>query len=372
MNNINNINNVDNSGSNGFSNVLRKVTEKGVKLMTAASRTVARNFPGIPPMCTPLMRVARPLVETLAQPVDTNTFPELPSTPINNLFETWSPERVEFFQTHCTKRLEECMDNDVVSLEDEERVFVARSERGPDITVEQARNFGFILPELPEETSELAERNPNLKIKPLMIRCFGVGSGSTGAQIQEGIKNILSLPTDRLELANTHVLSYIESEQQRFKSDPNVLVVPFITGFSLGGMFASAIAVKNNFSSIVVNGLGLGKNGCEFVGKENWKRAQQQSDCHAAMFVDHDFVASPDASWRGITRTPGCIFCIPWHGTGTSDRTAHRRRHGVTSIPRGNPTNPTFAEMREIHCDHGRCFDEAYQEYIATRDRLVA
>ncbi|MDR2603538.1 MAG: hypothetical protein LBC11_03190 [Puniceicoccales bacterium] len=304
-------------------------------------------------MCVPLMRCTQPLVRALARPGNDfftgGTFPELPAVLIDSILERWSPERVNFVQTHCMKRFEECVGDGVTTIEDPDKVFIARSEFAPDISVAQARTFGFVLP---EDINERMRCNPNLRIKPLMVRCFGVGSGSTVEQILEGERNILSSSTDRLAWANALIVSHIESIQERFKSDPNVLVVPFITGFSLGGMFASTIAVKNNFPSIVFNGLGLGKTSCDFVGQENWARAQRQPNSHVAMFVDHDFVASPDSPWHDVTKTPGCIV----------------------RIPNGNPTNPTIAEMYEIHyCE--RNFDKAYQDYLVShshvRDRFV-
>ncbi|MDR1457454.1 MAG: hypothetical protein LBI47_01210 [Puniceicoccales bacterium] len=337
----------NNNGLNRFFNGAKQaVSAAGRKIVNAAGRTI-KNVTNAPSL-EPLMRNAQPLVQAFAQPFDLGAFPELFVTPIGNMFREWSSERVDFIRNHCMKQFEECTGDGVTTIEDSNKVFVARSEFGPDISVKQAQDFGFILP---GDIDERVRHNPNLKVKPLFIRCFGVGSGNTKDQILEGAKNILSLPTDRLELANSLILSHIESVQERFKSNQDVLVVPLITGFSQGGMFASAIALKNNFPSITFNGLGLGKGGCDFVGETDWARAQRQQNSHIAMVVDHDFVASPDSAWRNATRIPGCIVGIP------SD-------------------NPTINKMYEIHF-YSEYFDRARQDYLTshqldTRDRLVA
>lgn len=339
------MNSVNNGGSIGFFNVLQRGLTKAIEVVSAAGRTIVRNLseiPRIPRPLVPLMRSTQSLAQVLAQPIDGGTFSELPATPLGDMFGIWSPKYVNFIRNHCMKRFEECVGNGVTTIEDLDKVFVARSEFAPDISVAQAQDFGFILP---GNICDLMERNPNLKIKPLVIRCFGVGSGSTVAQIQEGAKNILSLSTDRLTLSNALVLSHIESVRQRFESDPNVLVIPFMTGFSMGGMFASAIALQNNFPSMVFNGLGLGKAGCDFVGEENWARAQRQPNSHVAMFVDHDFVASPDSSWRNVTKIPGHIV----------------------SIPGENSANPTLGEEREIHCAYKKYFDRVHQNHLVSR-----
>jgi hypothetical protein len=325
--------------------------QQGVKVVGEAVpgfiRATKEKFSKIPSDCVSLMHSAEPLVRALVSSSDAFTsgkiFPEHPPVHIDDMFKEWSSERIDFVRAHCMKTLEECAGNGVTSIESSDKVFVARSELSPDISVIRAREFGFILP---EGIDERMRCNPNLRIKPLIIRCFGVGSGSPLAQIQEGVSNVLALSADRLNSANTLVLSHIQSVQQRFEFDSNVLVVPFITGFSLGGMFASAIAVKNNITSMVFNGLGLGKGGCDFVGQVNWARAQQHLNSHIAMFVDHDFVASPDSPWRSVIRIPGRIF----------------------RIPRRETTKPTIAEMFEIHF-YKKYFDQAYQEYLTPHPR---
>jgi hypothetical protein len=247
--------------------VRKKVIPKAIKVASAATKI----FPKVPSIPVPLMNGAKVLVEAVVPLGNDSAFPELPIVHVDGIFNEWSPERIDFIRTHCMKTFEECTGNGVTTIEDSDKVFVARSELVPDISVTQAQKFGFILP---ENISERMRCNPNLKIKPLMIRCFGVGSGSTLAQIQEGARNILSSPTGRLESANALVLSHIELVRRRFESNSNVLIVPFVTGFSLGGMFASAIAARNNITSMVFNGLGLGESACNFVGIKNWTRAQ--------------------------------------------------------------------------------------------------
>ncbi|MDR2777044.1 MAG: hypothetical protein LBB17_03330 [Puniceicoccales bacterium] len=356
------MNNINSNGLNKFFNIVQKgvdtvtkvvpkLVEKTLPLVTTGM--VAKAFSKTPPICVPLMQKARPLVQALAQPSSEfftgQTFPENHPVPISDMFQKWDPEYIEFIQTHCMKPFEWCVGPGVSNIEDPDKVFIARSEFAPDISVERAKRFKFILP---SNIDERVKRNPNLKVRPLMIRCFGVGSGNTLKQIKEGAGNVLSLPTDRLESANALILSHIESKQQEFKSDPNVLVVPFITGFSLGGMFANAIAVKNNFTSITVNGLGLGESGCKFVGEKNWKRAQQQSNSHIAMFVDQDFVASSDSAWRGVTKIPGHIVRIP-----------------------SNNPNPTISQMTKIHF-YKNHFNKALQDYrvscLPAANRLIA
>ncbi|MDR1233088.1 MAG: hypothetical protein LBJ75_02400 [Puniceicoccales bacterium] len=346
------MNSVNNSGSTGFFDMLQRGIEAVEKVAPEFTKSIKEFLPEIP-LVVPLMQSARPLVQALVQQSDDfsngRIFSELSTVPVGDMFERWGPEYVDFIKTHCMKPFEECVGDNVTIIEDPDKVFVARSEFAPDISIAQAQKFGFILP---TDINERVRRNTNLKIKPLMIRCFGVGSGSTLDQIREGTKNILSSSTDRLASANDLILSHIKSVQEKFKSDSNVIVAPFITGFSLGGMFASAIAARNNFSSMVFNGLGLGETGCKFVGKENWARAQQQPDSHVAMFVDHDFVASPDSPWHDSTKTPGRIVRIP------SD----------------NPER-SIAKMGTIHF-YKENFDKAHKAYLASRpharDRLVA
>ncbi|MDR2778928.1 MAG: hypothetical protein LBB16_01410 [Puniceicoccales bacterium] len=266
------------------------------------------------------------------------SFPERPVVGISDMFKRWNEEYVNFIRNQCMKRFEDCEGESITPIEDEDGVFIARSEYAPDITVDQAKRFGFILP---EDVDERVNRNPSLRVRPLMIRCFGVGSGNTVDQIKAGVKNILSLSTSKVLRANTLIQSHIKSEQQRFESDENTLVIPFITGFSMGGMFANAIAIKNNYTSMVFNGLGLGEKNCKLVGKENWKKAQQQPAGHVAIVVDHDFVASQDAPWRKVTRTPGQIVSIP------------------SDIPN------SIERMHEIHF-YNKAFNKVHEQHFAS------
>ncbi|MDR2628782.1 MAG: hypothetical protein LBC30_02205, partial [Puniceicoccales bacterium] len=90
--------------------------------------------------------------------------------------------------------------------------------------------------------------------------------------------------------------------------------------------------------------LGLGRSGCEFVGREAWARAQRQPNSHIAVSVQSDFVASPDSPLPDVTRTPGRIVLIP------------------------NDNPKSIGEMHRIHF-YREIFDKAYRDHITSHPR---
>ncbi|MDR1891071.1 MAG: hypothetical protein LBQ23_02710 [Puniceicoccales bacterium] len=257
--------------------------------------------------------------------------------PIGDMFKKWGTAYINFLRTYLMKSLDQCNGECIPNTGDPEGTFVAKCEYCPSISVAQAKEFGFILPD------ERLSCNPNLTVIPLIIRCFGLGSGNFWNQAITSTSNVLSLPTPEFWNANALVESLVESEQQKFASDENVVVVPIVTGFSMGGMYATAIAAKNNWASITFNGLGLGKAGYDFIGEENWEIAQQQPASHINLFVEHDFVASQNSPLSKLTSTLGPVISIPSDARSIID----------------------LGKIIPVHF-YKRYFDQAYEEYFAS------
>jgi hypothetical protein len=286
----------------------------------------------------PLVKKAVDIGVDIVKSVSKKSKPENSITvSIGDMFKKWGTEYINFLRTYLMKSLDQCNGECIPNTGDPEGTFVAKCEYCPSISVEQAKEFGFILPD------ERLGRNPNLTVVPLIIRCFGLGSGNFCNQAITGASNVLSLATPELGNANALVESLIESEQQKFASNGNVVVVPIVTGFSMGGMYATAIAAKNNWTSVTFNGLGLGKAGYDFIGEGNWEIAQQQPASHINLFVEHDFVASQNSPLSKLTSTLGPVISIP------SDA------RSIIDLGKAIP----------VHF-YKRYFDQAYEEYLAS------
>lgn len=84
----------------------------------------------------------------------------------------------------------------------------------------------------------------------------------------------------------------MEAKQKECK-DENVIVVPDMTGHSLGWMFAAAISSKLHIGSCLFNPLGLGSKLRDFVGKANLEVANRDRDIDKnGHYINNRFVFS--------------------------------------------------------------------------------
>ncbi|MDR3144549.1 MAG: hypothetical protein LBT64_03580 [Puniceicoccales bacterium] len=247
-----------------------------------------------------------------------------PSRKIEDVIFGWDEVHINFVGNFCMKKLSEC--EGAMKLRDVDNVFVGRSEYFRDIPVADARKFGLILPE------NIDENNANLAIRPLVIRFYGIGSGNIALQFLESTVNVFSsgpkrskhptskiidelktqISTEKIAEANAIVLSHIEEEKRKLKDSPNIIIVPFISGFSFGGMLANCIAIRNGFGSIVFNALGIGKSARAFIGNGNWEMANTaRANNHMALRTEYDFLSSPMSPLRHIVSNPGLTVTIP-------------------------------------------------------------
>ena len=212
------------------------------------------------------------------------------ATKAENLKNAITPDRAKFISDECMSQEAFTDRPEITKICDTDRVFVAKARILKTISIKEADNFGLILP---KKVTETAEKNKQLKIKPLIIRCYGVSSGDTVNQALTGADVLLNNRPAIIEDANAAIVKYINTVSS--KDDANTITVPFITGQSLGGMFASVIALKNNFGSAVFNPLGLNDKICEYIGIDALKEAKQNINKHLVISLDGDFTSSPNS-----------------------------------------------------------------------------
>ncbi|MDR2420293.1 MAG: hypothetical protein LBD40_03250 [Puniceicoccales bacterium] len=179
----------------------------------------------------------------------------------------------------------------------EDNTYVGEIFQGSPLSQLNAAAFGINLETLPEED----RRNPDLKIVPLFVFSYGVGSGNTARQALASVRNMCNGVPENLRQAEKvikgeidKVTSAFRALQENGRADPNIRYVPVMGGHSMGGMFAHAVAAKNNWSSICWNTLGHG-NGVidDFVGRENWARANNTTHArqHISFTTEGDLVS---------------------------------------------------------------------------------
>ena len=239
------------------------------------------------------------------------SFKELESRTVEVSGDILNKERIEFITDECMKPNTSDADPKLHKISDFSETFIAKAELLEPISINEAKARGFILPKKVEKP---AKDNPNLKIKPLMIRCYGVTSGDTLTQIATAKDILLNKIPKQIEEANTLILDYIKKISEE-NDGPQTLIVPFITGHSLGGVFASVIAIKNNIGSVVFNPLGLNKAIYKYIGDKAWEEANEHGDKHLIISVDGDFTSSTDSiiPLKNFfnTKVPGQTITIP-------------------------------------------------------------
>jgi hypothetical protein len=254
--------------------------------------------------------------KSIAIPKNYGKFKELPSRSGKKVLPELDVAYLNFVVSHCAKKFQECDSKSVTDLSDREGIFVAKSEYAPDVTVECAKRIGFILP---DNIDERVKENPKLMVRPLIVRCYGVGSGKTCLQVIEAGKNVTGVKTDVLATANAIVLSHIGAECGKHDGK-DVLPVPCLMGFSFGAVPAICIGVKNKIMTVVFNPLGCGPSVCDFVGQENWDLANgEHYNSHTAITAKGDFASSKMSPLRNMVKIPGRVIVLDNGGLGPID-----------------------------------------------------
>lgn len=241
--------------------------------------------------------------------LDDSKFLELPAEKLDDVLDGFEASRIMFVCDECMISMIECDERkDIIKLEDyiinngeTGSIFCSRARYLPDISVKLASQNGFILP---EDIDERLKNNEKLKIRPLMIHCYGVSSSNTVAQLTTAVCNGFGIKTGAAENAVKIVKQFIEQENKKNK-DKNIVIVPYITGFSLGGMFAGTIATKLNYGSCLFNPWGIGSALCEFVGEDAWNLANKQKDQHLIFSTEFDFSSSSASPLSRLVKSPG-------------------------------------------------------------------
>lgn len=236
-------------------------------------------------------------------------FLELPAEKLDDVIDGFEESRITFVHDECMISMAECdkrkditrLEDHIVNDGDNGSVFCARARYLSDISVELAKKNGFILP---EDIYEQLKDNEKLKIRPLMVHCYGVSSSNTSAQLITAVCNGFGIKTGAAEIAVNIVKDFIEQENKKNK-DENIVIVPYITGFSLGGMFASTIATKLNYGSCIFNPWKMGSALCEFVGEDAWNLANKQKDQHLIFSTEFDFTSSSASPLSYFVKSPG-------------------------------------------------------------------
>ncbi|MDR1595747.1 MAG: hypothetical protein LBR91_02380 [Puniceicoccales bacterium] len=242
---------------------------------------------------------------------------------------------IAFIHNHCMKKLEDRNGEGVQTISDSDNILVAKSESAPDMTVECAKKIGLILPN---------NTDPNSVIRPFVITFYGVGAGRTLNQLSLAIKNVFNVESGAIGLIYALVMSFIESEQKRLSDGSNVVVVPMLAGFSMGGLLANTIGVKENIASVTFNPLGLGREARNFVGADKFDLANgEKAKNHMSFFVDFDFVSSENMPPAAMTATPG----------------------QKVRLPNDNPANPI-----KTHREYETAFTKALMNGQTTTPRL--
>jgi hypothetical protein len=232
-------------------------------------------------------------------------FKELRSRTIWEVLPELDLAYVNFCHDHCMKKCKECDAESIIDLSDPDRVFIAKGEYAPDVSVECARKIGLTVPD------DLAKKNPKLKIRPLVVRFYGVGSGETISQITEAAKILFNVKTDILAKAEEQIMPRIKLECEKFANREDIRVGVIFAGFSFGGPFATAMAVKNKLPSVVFNPLTCGPGVCEFIGLKNWNDAVTLCpNRHTTIVTDRDFVSADGSILRRMGKLPGRVIIM--------------------------------------------------------------
>jgi hypothetical protein len=228
-------------------------------------------------------------------------------------------KRMDFIVEHLATGLDESDELGYEKLGDGETI-VARVH-AISMTVAEAMECGIILP--PDVVTRAAT-NPRLRVCVLVIKFFGVGSGSTSQQLLSAAQNTTNGSMGGiLERTETMVVHRIEEEKARFANNPNVVVVPVISGFSFGGIIANAVATKLDVPSCTFNSPPLGRAACEHVGVERWNR--QRPNIHINFLTKGDFLAGKSSLLvdddGGLH--PGSVINLPENSGGFDPVGAH-------------------------------------------------
>lgn len=303
--------------SKGFSNIIRNFKDK---LKIAVRHNDGIRFPNSP-------KISGKSLDSASVPQFQIGNTELPRVALSDFWKNLSLRRMIFIHKNCMISREQLEKEDNVTwfgdkgelTKDEYKIknniFCAGCRTLEDISVNEAIDNGFIFP---KNLDEKLKGNQNLKIRPLMINCYGVGSSDTLNQLKACIKNGLSRDIEEVHVATAIIESLVEAKQKECK-DENVIVVPYITGHSLGGMFAAAISSKLHIGSCLFNPFGLGSKLREFVGKENLDAANRNQDIdnngdcvnnHLVFSTEYDFTSSKTSPIKQFVKIPGRIISM--------------------------------------------------------------
>ena len=303
--------------SKGFSNIIRNFKDK---LKIAVKHNDGIKFPNSP-------KISGKSLDNASVPQFQIGNTELPRVALSDFWKNLSLRRMIFIHKNCMISREQLEKEDNVTwfgdkgelTKDEHKIknniFCAGCRTLEDISVNEAIDNGFILP---KNLDEKLKENQNLKIRPLMINCYGVGSSDTLKQLKAGIKNGLSRDIEEVHVATAIIESLVEAKQKECK-DENVIVVPYITGHSLGGMFAAAISSKLHIGSCLFNPFGLGSKLREFVGGKNLDAAKRDQDInnngdfvnnHLVFSTEYDFTSSKTSPIKQLVKIPGKIISM--------------------------------------------------------------
>ena len=300
--------------SKGFSNIIRNFKDK--------LKIAVRHNDGIK---SP--KISEKSLDNASVPQFQIGNTELPRVALSDFWKNLSLRRMIFIHKNCMIRREQLEKEDNVTwfgdkgelTKDEHKIknniFCAGCRTLEDISINEAIDNGFILP---KNLDEKLKENQNLKMRPLMINCYGVGSSDTLKQLKAGIKNGLSQDIEEVHVATAIIESLVEAKQKECK-DENVIVVPYITGHSLGGMFAAAISSKLHIGSCLFNPLGLSSKLREFVGGKNLDAANRDQDInnngdyvnnHLVFSTEYDFTSSKTSPIKQLVKIPGRIISM--------------------------------------------------------------
>ena len=228
---------------------------------------------------------------------------ELDPEPFSSVQSEWSDAYIHYILDVIMNKNS---GENVGSLTDSSGIFAADCSIQYELPLQQAEEFGFIIPD-----NVRSQLQNGKTIRPLFIRCYGGTSGDTKAKLIESAKIIAGLGSTSLKAADEAIKQKVSEVQKQYSDDRHV-VVPFLIGHSLGGMFANALATKNHWGSMCFNALGLGTGTRKFVGDANMKCANtEDAKQHISMSVQNDFLTTEKFVIEWLVRTPGRRVILP-------------------------------------------------------------
>ena len=167
--------------------------------------------------------------------------------------------------------------------------------KNPDHTfyIINAKVLGILTP---EKAKEYEEKGID-QIMPLYITFQPMQSFKDFVNCTKNILNLVPpsiIHADKFTQALVDHINRVNEEITR-----ECPIVPVFLGFSMGAMFATAMAVKYGFSSVVFNPLGLGKGIMNFIGEKNLRiaRDENHAHCYQSYFMMRDWVTDHENNY---------------------------------------------------------------------------